>query len=121
MPQSLGLYINGLRQKKDLTLRDVAKKVDMDFTYLSKIENDKLTSPDGKEYSVSLDNLEKIARVLDGDLRTMQILARKMPQNVMDDAVGKEKAMEFFRAIPKQGLTEKQWGALLDQLPKKNP
>ncbi|OGJ56469.1 hypothetical protein A3D88_03780 [Candidatus Peribacteria bacterium RIFCSPHIGHO2_02_FULL_52_16] len=121
MQQSLGSYINGLRQKKGFTLRDVAKKVDMDFTYLSKIENDKLVSPDGKEYSVSLDNLQKIARALDGDLATMQLLAGKMPQHIVDEATGKKKATEFFRAIPKQGLTEKQWEALLDHLPKQNP
>jgi len=116
MPTTLGSYVRELRQQKGLTLRQLAEKVKMDFTYLSKVENDNLFGPDRKRYNVSMDNLKVLARVLEGDVDKMQLLAGKMPEQVIKDATEKDKAAEFFRAIPKEGLSEDDWGKLLHQL-----
>ena len=41
---TFGSRIRELRQAKNLTLRDVAKKVKVTFTYVSKIENQSFRS-----------------------------------------------------------------------------
>ncbi|MEK7524237.1 MAG: helix-turn-helix transcriptional regulator [Patescibacteria group bacterium] len=116
MITTLGSYVRELRQQKGLTLRQLAEKVELDFTYLSKVENDNLFGPDGKRYNLSMDKLKAIARTLGGDVGKMQLLIGKMPEQVIKDATEKEKASEFFRAIPKEGLSEAHWGELLNYL-----
>lgn len=116
MPTTLGSYVRELRQQKGLTLRQLAEKVDLDFTYLSKVENDNLFGPDGKRYNLSMDKLKSIAHALDGDVGKMQLLIGKMPEQVIKDATEKESAAQFFRAIPKEGLSEEAWGKLLQQV-----
>ena len=43
---TFGERVRELRKAKDLTLREVAAKVERNFTYLSKIENGKLDFSD---------------------------------------------------------------------------
>src|SRR2546421_8772737 len=73
-----GSRIRELRQAKNLTLRDVAKKVKVTFTYLSKIENQKLSF--GEFPSDEL--IVRLARALDGDPDELLILAEKVPDSI---------------------------------------
>ena len=75
---TFGERIRELRQVKNLTLRDLAKKVRVTFTYLSKIENQKLSFG---EYP-SDDLIVKLARVLDADADELLLLAEKIPQAI---------------------------------------
>lgn len=75
---TFGERIRELRQVKNLTLRDLAKKVRVTFTYLSKIENQKLSFG---EYP-SDDLIVKLARVLDADPDELLLLAEKIPQAI---------------------------------------
>lgn len=61
-----------------MTLRDVAKKVKVTFTYLSKIENQKLSF--GEFPSVEL--ILKLARALDADPDELLLLAEKIPDAI---------------------------------------
>ena len=64
-----------LRQAKDLSQRALASKVGVDFTYLSKIENEKL---DFAQYP-SEDLILKLADSLDADADELMLLAEKIP------------------------------------------
>ena len=75
---TFGSRIRELRQAKNLTLRDVAKKVKVTFTYLSKIENQKLSF--GEFPSDEL--IVKLARVLDADPDELLLLAEKIPEAI---------------------------------------
>ena len=75
---TFGKRIRELRQVKNLTLRDLAKEVRVTFTYLSKIENQKLSFG---EYP-SDDLIVKLARVLDADPDELLLLAEKIPQAI---------------------------------------
>ena len=55
-----GSRIRELRKEKDISLRDFADLIKMDFTYLSKIENGKVEPP-------SEDKIRSMARELDAD------------------------------------------------------
>jgi transcriptional regulator with XRE-family HTH domain len=75
---TFGERIRELRQVKNLTLRDLAKKVRVTFTYLSKIENQKLSF---REYP-SDDLIVKLACVLDADADELLLLAEKIPEAI---------------------------------------
>jgi HTH-type transcriptional regulator, competence development regulator len=75
---TFGQRVRELRQTKGLTLRDLAPKVGVGFTYISKIENGKL---DFGEYpSEAL--IRKLAKVLGADLDEMLLLAQIVPDRI---------------------------------------
>lgn len=75
---SFGSRIRELRQSKNLTLRALAAKLKVTFTYLSKIENQKLSF--GEFPSDEL--IVKLARVLDADPDELPLLAEKIPNSI---------------------------------------
>ena len=75
---TLGERIRELRQAKQLTLRVLAAKVGVGFTYISKIENHKLE--DGHCPSENL--IRKLAAELDGDEEELFLLAEKVPEPI---------------------------------------
>lgn len=75
---TFGTRVRKLRQAKSLTLRDVAKKVRVTFTYLSKIENQKLSF--GEFPSNEL--IVKLASALDADPDELLLLAEKIPDAI---------------------------------------
>jgi HTH-type transcriptional regulator, competence development regulator len=75
---TFGSQIRELRQAKHLTLRDVAKRVNVTFTYLSKIENQKLSFGEFP----SDDLIVRLARVLEADPDELLLLAEKIPDAI---------------------------------------
>ncbi len=75
---NFGTRIRGLRRARGLTLRDLAKKVRVTFTYLSKIENQKLSFGEFP----SDDLIVKLARALDADADELLLLAEKIPASI---------------------------------------
>lgn len=75
---TFGERIRELRLAKDLTLRALATKVKVTFTYLSKIENGKLSFGEFP----SDDLILKLAKTLDADSDDLLILAEKIPEAI---------------------------------------
>ena len=74
----LGEQLRTLRLQKQLTLRDLASRVGVGFTYLSKIENHKLE--DGHCPSEKL--IHKLALELDACEDELLLLAEKVPEPI---------------------------------------
>src|SRR5436309_8867177 len=75
---TFGKKVRGLRKAKDLTLRDVASKVGINFTYLSKIENGKLDFSDYPSEKL----IRKLGKALGGDTDELLLLAEKVPDRI---------------------------------------
>jgi len=73
--EEFGAKLRELRQQLGLTLRELADKVGIDFTYLSKIENGVLPPPSEKVIS-------KLAEVLGADKDELTILAGRIPSDI---------------------------------------
>jgi transcriptional regulator with XRE-family HTH domain len=102
-----GDRVRELRLARNLTLRDLAGKVGVDFTYISKIENQKLSF--GEYPSEEL--IRKLAKALAADADGMLILAEKIPKQI------KKRVMErpdAFRKIAQ--LDDKALDKLLEEL-----
>jgi transcriptional regulator with XRE-family HTH domain len=104
---TFGSRIRELRKAKNLTLRDVAKKVKVTFTYLSKIENQKLSF--GEFPSDEL--IVRLARALDADSDELLILAEKIPDVIRKRVLQRP---DVFRRL--SGLDDRKLDAVLEFL-----
>src|SRR5262245_52762271 len=80
---TFGERIRELRKGKDLTLRDVARQVEVNFTYLSKIENHKL---DFGDYP-SEELIHRLGAALNGDVDELLLLAKKIPAGIRERVI----------------------------------
>lgn len=125
--QTFGQTIRDLRKAKrpPLTQRDLAERVaarlreedrrGFDFTYLSKIENDRLPPP-------SVAAIIALAEELDADKDELLALADKAPPDVGEALKRSEGARTFFRSAVNEKLSEEEWRKLhesLDRIRKK--
>ena len=89
---TFGERVRELRKGKNLTLRDLAAKVKVNFTYVSKIENQKLSFG---EYP-SEDLIRKLAKVLGAEEDELLLLAEKIPEDIKKRVIERPDA---FRKI----------------------
>lgn len=109
---NFGEKLRELRRKEGLTLRDLADKVNVNFSYLSKIENNKL------EYTPSIDTIRAIARALDVEEIELLKLADKVPAEI-GPLAGNANAMAFLRRARDIAAPD-DWKDLLDYLDQKH-
>jgi transcriptional regulator with XRE-family HTH domain len=121
---TLGQRIRELRLEKKIPQRELAERVakrlkdrrGFDFTYLSKIENDRL------EHSPSAPALQAIAAELDTNSDELLALAGKAPPDVGQMLKDSQGARMFFRSAMSQNLSEEEWKKLMEDIKKgKNP
>lgn len=106
---TVGERIKELRKAKGFTQRQLAELTGVDFTYLSKIENDRL------EHTPSINALQNLARELDADELELITLADKMPTALRDIAQSQE-ALMFFRKASKIAKSPNDWSTLSQRL-----
>jgi transcriptional regulator with XRE-family HTH domain len=103
------LRIKQLRQQQGLTQRQLAEETGVDFSYLSKIENERLV------HTPSIKMLQDLARVLQVDDLELMDLANKVPQGF--EAIARDKAAtRFFRRAAETVKSSEEWRDLLDYL-----
>ena len=100
---NFGSHLRKLRTEKQLTLRGLASKVGVGFTYLSRVETGTMTY--GDYPSVAL--IHRLADALDADEDEMLLLAKKIPQQVRQRVLQRPDAFRAFAACD---------DAMLDQL-----
>ena len=77
---TIGQKIRSLRKAQNMTQRDLAKQTGINFTYLSRIENDRLDA----EQTPREDTLRTIALALqaEDELDELLILAKRIPETI---------------------------------------
>lgn len=108
--------MKALRLEAKLSQRELASRVarrlgsGFDFTYLSKIENDRVEHPPSTAVILAL------AAELDADGDELLALAGKAPPDVGELLKKSEGARLFFRSALDTGLSEDDWKRLLEDL-----
>jgi transcriptional regulator with XRE-family HTH domain len=110
-PMTFGTTIRDLRKTKRLTLRELAKKVGIDFTYLSKIENDYGPPP-------AESTIRRLAVELDADADELVLLADKLPGEFEQDLLDRpeEQVAELYRSLRGRRYTDEEWTSIMKQL-----
>jgi HTH-type transcriptional regulator, competence development regulator len=91
--ETFGRRIQRLRREAQVTQRDLAKQLEIDFTYLSKLENDRGETP-------SEETVRKIARLLHTDEEELLARAGKVPGDLRDRAQQDLQFARFLRHLP---------------------
>jgi transcriptional regulator with XRE-family HTH domain len=100
MPLTFGQKIRELRKAKKLGQRAVAAEVGINFTYLSKIENDKV---DFAAFP-SEETIRKLASVLDGDVDELLLMAEKIPDHIRKRVLEKPDAFRMIASLDDKSL-----------------
>jgi transcriptional regulator with XRE-family HTH domain len=108
METTFGQKLREIRRDKGMTLRGLAEAAGLDFTYLSKIENDKVG------YLPAAETIRDLAQALGADAIGLLELADKLPPELATLA-GNAKARRFFERA-REIASPKDWDALLDLL-----
>lgn len=102
-----GEQIRGLRKAKGLSQRALGDKVGVSFTYISKVENEKL---DFGDYP-SEDLIRKLAEALEADVDELFLLAEKIPEQIRKRVMERPDAFRKFATLDDQTIDK-----LLDDL-----
>lgn len=100
MAKTFGQRLRELRKAKNLGQRAVAEAVGVNFTYLSKIENERL---DFAQFP-SEDLIRRLAKALDGDADELLILAKKVPDDIKKRVIERPDAFRKFASLDDKAI-----------------
>lgn len=107
----MGKFGDILREKRraaGLSQRQLAEKAGVDFSYISKLENDRLSAP-------AAETVHRLAKVLGCPVEELLAPAGKMPVGV-NEAMAKPAALRFLQEATRLRLSSKEWDQLLGKL-----
>ena len=104
---SFGKAIRNYRKQRGISQKELAEKAGIDFTYLSKIENNRTPPP-------SEDVIKAMAATLEVDSDELIRMAGKVPSDLAEFLVTDTQAMAFLRSFEAGNVeTRQDWIALL--------
>ena len=103
---TFGETVRVARKAKALDLRSLAGRLGVHFTYLSKVENDRLEFGDGPGEQLIL----KMADALDADADALMLLAHRIPEPIRKRVLARPEAFRRLAA-----MDDKTLDLLLDQ------
>jgi HTH-type transcriptional regulator, competence development regulator len=95
-----GKRLQELRKAKGYTLRDLAAKAGVGFTYISKAENSKLAFADYPGEALIL----RLAESLDADADELLILAKKVPPQIKRRVLERPAAFRKLAGLDDEAL-----------------
>lgn len=110
-PKTFGQTLKEIRRSKGVTQRQLASAVGVDFSYISKVENDRMPPP-------AADTIVKICEKLGVLSDELLAMTGKMPTPVKEAISENPAAQQFLREAQTMTLTDDEWGALRQQLKK---
>lgn len=99
---TFGERLRELRKAKNLSQRALAEKIGIDFTYLSKVESEKL---DFAQYP-SEGLIRKLAEALKADVDELLLLAKKIPPDIRDRVIERPDAFRKIASVDDKTLDE---------------
>jgi len=100
--EEFGVALRGRRRAAGLTQRALAARTNLDFTYISKVENGRLPPP-------AADTIVALSRALDSAPEDLLALTRKIPSVVHRTVSGSTAAQQFLREAHEMALTDQEW------------
>jgi transcriptional regulator with XRE-family HTH domain len=107
MSTTFGAMLRALRHQTGLSQRELAQRAKLDFSYISKIENDRLPPP-------AADTIVLLCSLLGVPADDLLAAARKLPTEIEERVGASAAAQAFLREA--QSLTEYQWQQLTQTL-----
>lgn len=109
MTTAFGQLLRERRREAGLSQRRLAEAVGVDFSYVSKLENDRLPAP-------SAETVIRFAEAINTPADELLAAARKIPGAVGDEVVREPAAQRFLRTASTMKLSGPEWEALIGKL-----
>ena len=109
MEESFGAALRERRRAAGLSQRELAARARLDFSYISKLENDRLPPP-------AADTVIALCAALGIPAEELLALAGKLPSAVQQTMGASPMAQTFLREAQRLGLTDEDWGQLMRSL-----
>ena len=109
MDDTFGPKLRALRRAAGVSQRELAEKVGVDFSYISKVENDRLPPP-------AAETIEKICQVLEVGTDELLGLTNKLPSDLRQLLVENKGARDFMREAQGMRLSDREWDQLAGRL-----
>ncbi len=106
---TFGEKLKEIRRAQKISQRELAKIVGVDFSYISKIENDRMPPP-------AADTIIKLSNALDIPEEILLSESGKLPSNVKNMVNKKPNAVLFFRQAERMNLSTEEWDELMSTL-----
>ena len=107
--QTFGQKLRAVRRGAKVTQRELAKAVKVDFSYISKLENDRLPPP-------AADTIQAICYELEVDPNELLALTGKLPSDVQKTVGKSSAAQRFLREAQQLSLSDDEWEEMLKSL-----
>jgi transcriptional regulator with XRE-family HTH domain len=111
MKQTFGQILKEIRRTKNISQRELANQAGVDFTYISKLENDKLPPP-------AVETVLKLADILDIPKELFLATSGKVENEIRETIAGSAEAVKFLNEAKQMQLTNAEWDKLLINLKK---
>ena len=102
MEDSFGSALRERRRAVKLSQRELADRVGLDFSYISKLENGRLPPP-------AADTIVAICAALGLPAEDLLALVCKLPSDVQQTVSASKSAQTFLRETQRMGLTDEEW------------
>jgi transcriptional regulator with XRE-family HTH domain len=99
---TFGERVRQLRNAKGFSLRQLAPKVGVGFTYLSRVETGKMTYGDYPSDAL----IHRIAEELDGDEDQLLLLAERIPEKIKRRVLERPEAFRMLANLSNGRLTQ---------------
>jgi transcriptional regulator with XRE-family HTH domain len=109
MEKTFGQILKEIRRSRNITQRELADNVGVDFSYISKIENDRLPPP-------AADTIGKISEALGISNEILFAQSGKVSQDVKDEVLSNPNAIRLLNELKVMNLTENEWSSLFKKL-----
>jgi transcriptional regulator with XRE-family HTH domain len=106
---TFGQLLREKRRSAGITQRDLAARAGLDFSYISKLENDRIPPP-------AADTIVAICRVLGFEPQQLLASSGKLPADIHSSVGSSAAAQSFLNSASQMGLTEEEWQELTSSL-----
>lgn len=107
--KTFGQRLQELRRIAGISQRDLAAQVGVDFSYISKVENDRLPPP-------AADTIVKVCEILQVPSNELLALTGKVPSDIKEMLGTNPSAQQFIRQAQEMSLSDEEWQLLTKRL-----
>lgn len=109
MEHTFGEALREYRRASGMSQRELAERIGVDFSYISKLENGRLPPP-------AADTVVGICGALRIPAEEMLALTGKLPSDIQQTVSTSKAAQQFLHEAQTMRLTDEQWGRMVEKL-----
>ena len=105
---NFGEKLRDLRKASGHSQRELAELLDVSFTYLSKLENNRMDRPPSEEL------IRKMAEVLKTNADELLVLAERVPTDIAGIILDQPESIELLRSM--EGMSRDEWREWIQEI-----